>query len=92
MPLRVSFLILGVDLINDAISKRVAFFPVYYRICFKIALLTFKCLHEFASLYLQSLLLRNLQVCIIFVTMIIGCCFNKTVCTVNTGTCKAKSK
>ena len=36
-------------------KKELHFLPVFYRICYKIALLTFKCLNDEGPLYLQNL-------------------------------------
>ena len=35
-------------------KKELHFLPVFYRICYKIALLTFKCLYDKAPLYILA--------------------------------------
>ena len=39
--------------------KKLHFLPIYFRICFKIALLTFKCLRGCAPMYLQNLIINK---------------------------------
>ena len=39
--------------------EKLHFLPIYFRICFEIALLTFKCLHGRAPMYLQDLIITK---------------------------------
>ena len=44
-------------------KKECHFLPMFYRICYKIALLTFKCLNDKVPLYLQNLVtLKNIYI------------------------------